>query len=626
MELKKMQIKMLSCCFLAGGLTLAGCSTDDSIDVGEVDTTIGVKLNGFTVPLGKTENISIDDLFELKEGDCIRIQANGDYEFFQEGDDVTGANPKVDAVEFANPTSQTWNFKFTPSALSRRFSKRAPGDIQDYVIPEQTINAFTFTNPDAIKEVVKLEHASTSSIITLNLDFMTVATFASKVSLELQFPDFLELEINELTLPASLKNTYEYNKTTHKLSLPDIPTDAGLNGMQIKLLGLTNFKETVPATGDYIVVNPNTIAMKGQVTMSMKIKSADVNTSLSPADLTQNYEMKAGVSFASNITLTEATGYFNPTIELDDMGSIEIGDDVPDFLKDDEKSGEKNVDLRLTNPSITLGITNTIDARGIINGKMTATYENGKKKVININGMVVKPHTAATGNTKSTIVICRDKSAFPQDQGYQFIEKNSGDEDLASLLNEIPDKIEFTCTAGADQNYKGTIKLGTSYSIQPSYSFSAPLSLQPDSKIVYDDKVDGFYEDIEDNDIDFRGQAELEILGKMTNNTPLSLVLESTAVDVNGNAIPGITLTKSNVIKSNLDGSKATELKITLTKNPDVDLKKVKFDGIKFKAKATSVDATTLNKDKHSIKVEDLKISITSEVSIDADKKKDDKK
>jgi hypothetical protein len=85
-------------------------------------------------------------------------------------------------------------------------------------------------------------------------------------------------------------------------------------------------------------------------------------------------------------------------------------------------------------------------------------------------------------------------------------------------------------------------------------------------------------------------------------------------------------LTKSNVIKSNLDGSKATELKITLTKNPDVDLKKVKFDGIKFKAKATSVDATTLNKDKHSIKVEDLKISITSEVSIDADKKKDDKK
>ena len=39
MERTKFQIKMLSCCFFAGGLLLAGCSTDDSIDVGEVDTT-----------------------------------------------------------------------------------------------------------------------------------------------------------------------------------------------------------------------------------------------------------------------------------------------------------------------------------------------------------------------------------------------------------------------------------------------------------------------------------------------------------------------------------------------------------------------------------------------------------
>ena len=49
------------------------------------------------------------------------------------------------------------------------------------------------------------------------------------------------------------------------------------------------------------------------------------------------------------------------------------------------------------------------------------------------------------------------------------------------------------------------------------------------------------------------------------------------------------------------------------------------LENIKFKVIATSVDVTTLNKDKHSIKIEDLKVSINSKISIDTDSKKDKK-
>ena len=112
------------------------------------------------------------------------------------------------------------------------------------------------------------------------------------------------------------------------------------------------------------------------------------------------------------------------------------------------------------------------------------------------------------------------------------------------------------------------------------------------------------------------------ITGKITNKSPLELVLESEAVDVNKNKITGISLTKSNVIKSNLDGSAPSTLSITLKKDANVNLKDVKFDGIKFKAKATSVNATTLNKNNHTIKLEDLKIGVKGEISIDTDKKK----
>ena len=54
--MKTKMTKMLSCCFLvAGGLMMAGCSTDDGIDVGEVDTLLGVGTNGFTIPGGGSD-------------------------------------------------------------------------------------------------------------------------------------------------------------------------------------------------------------------------------------------------------------------------------------------------------------------------------------------------------------------------------------------------------------------------------------------------------------------------------------------------------------------------------------------------------------------------------------------
>ena len=52
-------------------------------------------------------------------------------------------------------------------------------------------------------------------------------------------------------------------------------------------------------------------------------------------------------------------------------------------------------------------------------------------------------------------------------------------------------------------------------------------------------------------------------------------------------------------------------------------MKDVKFDGIKYKAKATSVNAATLNKDNHKIKIDNLKISISGKASFDPDSKKD---
>ena len=605
---------------------MTSCSTDDNIDIDDVDATIGVKLDKFTVPLGQTNDITLGDVLDLKEDGCIRTTANGDYEFFKEGDDVQETDVNVDPVKFSNPVTQSFDFEFTPSTSSARSSRRALPEV--ITVDKQKINAFNFSNDEVIKEVESLTHASVSSKIKLELKFGSVKDFTKKVSLTLEFPSYLELELDNTSLNG-------ISISGNKLSLTDIETSADLS-FSLKLTGIKDFKTSKPASGDYVVVSPTEISMNGTVFMDMSIKSADLNTPdledpiAVAALMAKKYTMSAKVIFDEDITLTEATGYFNPTIELDDIGDIEIGDDVPDFLKDDDEKGDVN--LTLSNPNITLSVESNIDAIGILNATLTAYYEKkGKpteKKTMTLSNIKTTPHKGdISEKTKTTIYICRKAEGAPAGATVIVKDGSDGDLDIAELLRQIPDKITFKCNAGADKTYLGTIKLGTKntsakYKIKPSYSFGAPLSLEAGSSIVYDDKTDGFYEDIKDNDIDFRGEAELVITGKITNKSPLELVLESEAVDVNKNKINGITLTKSNVIKSNLDGSAPSILSITLKKDANVNLKDVKFDGIKFRAKATSVNPTTLNKNNHTIKLEDLKIGVKGEISIDTDKKK----
>jgi len=639
MELKKMQIKMLSCCFVAGGLTLAGCSTDDSIDVGDVDTTIGVKLDNFTVPIGKTEDISIEDLLELNDDDCIQfikedasgkyITINGkkiilnsgntgDYIFYKQGDDVEAAEPEVDKVKFEMDGARGGDFGF--SFYLPEIPTIAASLGYDIPAQEHTIKTFAYSGTKD-KVVLSLTHASANTTVDFRLNFSSLKNAGvNKIKLiEFELPDYMEME-----LTSGLDGLGEgsgWNQSTHKLTLKNIPTATPRN-IGMKLTGLTNFKKSIsdvsnPTTDDYLLLNETSLDMQGNVNMKMELSLADITLPTTEG----TYSVAANVSIGSTIEITEATGYFNPDIDIDDIGDIEIGDDVPDFLKDKDEKGD--VDLTLSNPNITLSVESNIDAKGLIDATMTAYYKDKSPKTMTLKNIEIKPHKGTTGTTTSVIYICRKNEGAPA--GATVIVKDGSDKDLdiAQLLNEIPDKIKFTCSAKADGTVKSTIKLGTKYKIKPAYSFSAPLALEAGSKIVYEDKADGFYEDIKDNDIDFRGKAELVITGKVTNKTPLALELESTAVDVNGKEITGISLSKSNKIASNLDGSAPSTLSITLTKDPDVNLKDVKFDGIKFKAKATSANATTLNKDKHTIRIEDLKVSINSEVSIDADSKKD---
>jgi hypothetical protein len=595
MELKKMQIKMLSCCFLAGGLTLAGCSTDDSIDVGEVDTTIGVKLNNFTVPLGQAEKITLGDVLDLKDDDCISTTANGDYEFFKQGDAADPAHPQVDIINVSEKTSKDEDPFIGPSEKPAGFDLLPVGTTLTGTAGSisKALNTFNYSaaKPD---DVLDLTTAEVEGEATIIVNFNThLQGFIDKfTSFDIEFPAYMTLE--EPTQGTLVGN---------KLKFGEVATNSTIYS-KVKLKSL-KFQE-IDAANKLVIQNGN-ITMLGDV--KVDVTYPDLVKKNNSSDITKM--QINGITSITTVKITSATGKFDPKIDLDDIGDIKIDSkDVPDFLDDPQ------VNITLTDPQITLNINSDVDLDAVVDGTLTSTFNNGTTSEVKISNIEIPR------KKNSKILICRQPKTLPyQDYTAVYVVNN-----LSDLMTKIPEKVTFKANARVDKTKAGTIKLGTPYTISTSYSFKAPLSLEAGSTIVYDDKTDGFYEDIDENDIDLRGEAELVITGKVTNNSPLELTLAPTAIDVDGNALKGIKLVSANTIKSNLTDKTPSDLKITLTKDANVNLKDVKFDGIKFKATAVSKDATTLNKDNHYININDLKISVNSEVSIDADKKKDDKK
>lgn len=590
-----MQIKMLSCCFLAGGLTLAGCSTDDSIDVGEVDTTIGVKLNNFTVPLGQAEKITLGDVLDLKDDDCISTNANGDYEFFKQGDAADPAHPQVDIINVSEKTSHDEDPFIGPSEKPAGFDLLPVGTTLTGTAGSvsKALNTFNYSaaKPD---DVLDLTTAEVEGEATIIVNFNThLQGFIDKfTSFDIEFPAYMTLE--EPTQGTLVGN---------KLKFGEVATSSTIYS-KVKLKSL-KFQE-IDAANKLVIQNGN-ITMLGDV--KVDVTYPDLVKKNSSSDITKM--QINGITSITTVKITSATGKFDPKIDLDNIGDIKIDSkDVPDFLDDPQ------VNITLTDPQITLNINSDVDLDAVVDGTLTSTFNNGTTSEVKISNIEIPR------KKNSKILICRQPKTLPyQDYTAVYVVNN-----LSDLMTKIPEKVTFTANARVDKTKAGTIKLGTPYTISTSYSFKAPLSLEAGSTIVYDDKTDGFYEDIDENDIDLRGEAELVITGKVTNNSPLELTLAPTAIDVDGNALKGIKLVSANTIKSNLTDKTPSDLKITLTKDANVNLKDVKFDGIKFKATAVSKDATTLNKDNHYININDLKISVNSEISIDADKKKDDKK
>lgn len=626
---KKRLMQLLLGCAASVALT-TGCGTDDGIDLDDIDATIGVALDNLRLPgNNSTHEIVFDELFSIDTTDCIKIDPkSGEYVFRKRGNDVKATNVEVAPITIV--TDQD-NIHPTPLTLSEGDlgitlpSRRRAGSVETGVKEIwETIQNFEFMETDLAGDVVDINTAESQSRLRLTAifssDLMQVLPRFSGLTFYL--PEYLTLS------DLSCDNGQLSLTDGHTIEVKDVQTTRGrlTISASISQLDLQVLKDpSLPAYLYYDRYQQPDGSYRGAVHLKGNVR---LKAAFDP-DMVKTDNLRHGMTFVidnqltiSNINIVSGEGRFCPSIELNDIGSIGIGDDVPSFLNDPD------VRLQLDNPVLSLDIASDLAIDGFIDGVIETTYRPNAS--LSPRRLPISGIKAKRGQV-SHIMVCNynpNTALYNETNGYQVIETGRTGQNLGWLLEKIPQDIEFSCTARADESTPGIIVLGHQYYIKPSYDFEAKLALNAGSTIVYNDSITDWQGDLKDLDLTVGSAITVE--SDVSNQLPVDLQLSITPIGApkaNGtrdrlnNLIDVVVTTdKANNL---LVAEGKTRLTIKATQKQKGAFKQL--DGLRIKAIATSQqNGKTINsglgtdKTTQTLKLEHITVTLNGQAEIDA--------
>lgn len=582
MDFNRFKSFFLPCVAMAGMFALSGC-TDSDYDFNEIDATMGFGSDGLTLPVNSTDTIKLADVLELDGSDCVVEKSNGDYVFEQKGEKVDPVHPEIDTITVKSVESREGEIWLKVEPI--------PGGTGFTISAEGVAQTFTYSG-DKPAEVKSLSYVGTVATMCLTVSFPTqLSSAVSSISnLTMQLPAYMDISnVNASTACTVSGST---------LVFANIPTSRPLK-VSANVTGL-DFKASDKSLGSVAIAGD-------KVDMSGTIRVAVTATVTGGTGVTGVDGKRISSSFTlDKIIIENARGIFDPEINLDDLGSVDITG-VPDFLTD----GDVWVDLY--NPVIKLSVFNDMAVGGVISGTITSYKDGVKLKSIDVSDIPVKP----SGTTK--VCICRRKDGINIAE-YDVVRDYA---DLSELIREIPDRITFSASARADASKESSFKLGTPspYTIQPEYSFMAPIMFDQNASIVYKDTIDGWHEDIED--FELAKGSYINLSTTIENRVPAYLNVDVTPIDVDGNAMGSdeISVEVSNSVLASGDGEKSTETQLSVDIKQNKDGALSRLDGLVFhvSAKASEdgqkpVTGVTLNARKHFLIARDIKVKFVGTV------------
>ena len=588
MKKKQMKASLLLASLLTLGFSVTGCTNDD-YDFDQIDATMGFGSGELEIPASSTMNIPLSDILELEENGSVKIAANGDYLFQLTGSGASSASPMISPIVLRG---NSYSNKLTLNANSAAKCTRAAGSHLSFVSPKELM--FKYNGTDAAVKILKSAEVAGEIELKINL---TLGGLSSAIT---------NIDKATLTLPGYLEISHVSGNGNgvpmvdgSKITVKDVSTSSNLQ-LTIKAKKLDFEKQD--AYGKVVIGNNGSIRMDGYFALGIEANVTRVPTSA--------LTIGANVNVNDIITLKSATGIFDPEINISSLGDVSVTG-VPDFLSED------GVRADLDNPQIILSIQNDMDAAAKVSAKVISTKNGQNLATVQLPEMNICKTTVAP---VTKICICRHKTAeLTAQYGAANVYEVSN---LATLINQhIPDHVQITdVETKADLRQEMTIEFGRNYRIEPSYEIYAPLAFAEDAVIEYADDFDGWNDDLDD--LELSEGTYVRLTADAQNLVPATLIVEATPLGVDGTDISNLieVNVKKGTVKASADGVTAVNSPLEIELREKVKGGLQKLDGLSYKVKGkashdgTTVTGINLNSEKHTLKLENIKVKLVGKV------------
>lgn len=573
--------RLLPAMTLLGGLALASCVNSD-YDFNEVDATMGFGGEGLELPGSSTDTIKLADVLDLGDDDCVKVRPNGDYVFEQVGDNVEPAQPEIAPISVTQRQSVSYDIDINVEPATR-----SAGDARAVTVvlsADGDMQSFEYDG-DKPAEVVGLDYAETDANLSFSLHFPAglSSVVASLDEISIQMPSFMELS----DVSANIGADGSWSIDGSRIVFSDITTSRDLTvSARVSRLrfGVSDELGSLGIDGDKIVLD-------GRVHVSMNSVATVSGGSIEGLTASSDFAI-------DDMQITSVTGRFDPEIDLDNLGDVEITG-VPDFLTDG------NVRVDLYNPQILLTLNSDLNMGGFVGGTLTS-WKDGQPIA-----SVTVPEMAVRAGGMTEMCICRNGEGI---EGYDVVQVVP---ELSTLIETIPDRITFEGTARADRNQTCEFELGHRYTVQPAYRVEAPIAFAENAQIVYKDTIDEWHEDIED--FELSDNSYITFTANIENRVPAYLTLSAYAIDVDGQRMGDdeIKVEVSNTVIASADGETSSETPLTIRVSQNDGRALSRLDGLVFDVTASAsdgganpVEGMTLNSEKHFLIARDIKIKL----------------
>lgn len=567
---------------------VVGC-VDHDYDLSEdIDVTIQLGGDNLTLPGSSTDQLFLSKILDLEQGSSIKAVENdgeyglakGDYVLIQDG------NSSPSRFEVPEVSLGHINGSTSTSVLPEFYNPDGQSVISN---PTDMIhNTIRLSDDNVTRDLVSLESADMDVKMKLNVRY-TSSDFTGTAYVEkgytITFDKCWTVEVGDEATAQYLESVNPYTlrfKQRYGIS-PDHGLSARVRLVRADLTGLPA-GQGLYAPGKFLIENQ--VVSSGDVSIDV----ADL-----PAGSRANITVVSEIS-VSDARLLKVRGIVDPKINISET-KFDIND-IPDFLSDPENH------LDLSNPQVTLSITNNSPLPITLNGRLTSYSKGNEIAEVGIGESYGTAPVIAHANGTTDIIISRAPVAGAAD--------NIVVPELSTLLNTIPDLISFHDAVSKAVPQVSEFILGSTYTFDCDYTAVIPLAFGDAMQLHYSHIDDNWDEDLEKYNFN-----TAVVTADVVNTIPLDMTPDAVALDAHGNDYTTIDVDVDGTVSAGtIAQPSVTQLKITL-KSTGKNISGL--DGVKLLFYATANDSftgTNLNKNQ-AVKFENIKITLKGGVLVD---------